>query len=404
MRVDRVKADVAPLRIAHARGDVRSEMTNAKSDAGLVNPGPPIIELAAATPAEIAKDGEDRKRWLKGRHGRRPAPVVEILLTGPPKYSDDNAWSLKEEKAWAATCVKWARFVMPGSIIEVASLHRDESSPHVHVMLRPAADGADGTRAWGMNPAMRQAVSVVTSKEFKTADSIKRWTRAQASKAMTMLQNSYYRNVGERFGLERGEIGSDRKHVAVSEIKALGNAKEAHDKHVEQERAKLDAYREELGETRKVLEVKAAAVEKDTDAVMKYRKALVAQDAEIERQRRLEKQAFERDKADKLATFDPEKGEMRATIMQQTKRIKELQEELKIAAPLANETVARRKAKRAADEAFEERLEEERKPAETRTREVARKRGERAREDGKPKRKPNKVVSLFQRGGLERKR
>ena len=86
--------------VAHARGESRSEVTEAANavDAAARERG--IVDLGCDTRADIAEDAKARKAWLASRRGQSK-PFVEFGLAGRPQYGDERRWDDEKELAWA---------------------------------------------------------------------------------------------------------------------------------------------------------------------------------------------------------------------------------------------------------------------------------------------------------------
>ena len=202
-------------RLAHIRGEVRSEATQ------LLNadkPGPPdVVELAVPMTAdELARHGKERKRYLRGRRGRPPKEIAELILWGPPRHAAKNAWSREQSKEWADDSLAWCRRHFPDSPVVAASLHMDEGSPHCHVALYPRYQDMEGVMAYGWKRAHSAAANRLAGEATQLNDAPQR-IRSQkcAGHAMSVLLDDYYATVGEKDGLARGQKGSQRGHKAV---------------------------------------------------------------------------------------------------------------------------------------------------------------------------------------------
>ena len=131
----------------------------------------------------------------QGQAGRPPNHAVEFLLAGPPRYAHKDAWSADTVEAWAADAKQWIFDTFPSAPVAIVALHTDEASPHVHAVMVP--ETPDGTICW--------------SRLQRTA------TGQKGPACYRALQDSYHATVGAKYGLERGERGSDRKHRPLTQ-------------------------------------------------------------------------------------------------------------------------------------------------------------------------------------------
>lgn len=179
--------------LAHVLG--RSRPAHARDDAKCVT----LADDEAGARARL------RELTAKPRPGRPAKHAVDFMIAGPPPFApqrdwdaerkrqwerDSAAWPPERVRQWADDSVDWLRETFPTVRIAGASLHLDESSPHVHVVLVPD----DGEKL-----------------SWKSA-----FAKAFGSNEYRRMQNAYHSAVGKRYGLGRGEVGSDRKHRKLS--------------------------------------------------------------------------------------------------------------------------------------------------------------------------------------------
>lgn len=174
--------------------------TRDRLDAALVSHvrGTSRPDHADGPPPSVLSDRVDAARKTIARltstprRGRPPKHAVDVLFAGPPRREADDAWEQDRVAEWAAASVRWLEGLFPDRIA-VAALHVDEASPHVHALLIPETD--DGRLSW------RSLVQTATGKRRDIYRN---------------LQDRYHAEVAERFGLERGARGSDRKHTPLT--------------------------------------------------------------------------------------------------------------------------------------------------------------------------------------------
>ena len=184
---------------------------NARHVAGLVRdptarPVPePVIALGGA-------DYEAARKALRNaprRPGRRPCEAVELVLAGPPPFDGTGGapWAPEREREWVHAAYGWALTVLgPESVVAAAGWHRDEAAPHVHVLAVPRPEGGSGRIGWC---AVRDAaVARICG-------------GGRAGSKYRVLQDDFHACVSHRFGLGRGEVGSEAVHEAIDRVKAV---------------------------------------------------------------------------------------------------------------------------------------------------------------------------------------
>ena len=138
-----------------------------------------------------------------GTRGRQPKHVVDIIVAGPPRYADDDAWSDERINEWAQASYEWLRETFPSCPLAIVALHTDESSPHMHVVMIPETD--DGRLSW---------------------TDVKPKASGQKLNHYRHIQDNYHERVAKRFGLDRGERGSTRKHKPLTREEGIARARE----------------------------------------------------------------------------------------------------------------------------------------------------------------------------------
>ena len=343
------------LRLSHIRGDVRSVATNLLN-ADDENP-PDVVALATPmTKDEIAALEKSRKRYLRGKRGKPPYSMSEIVMWGPPRNKATNAWPREKSQEWAEQTLKWVKRHFPDSPVLAASVHYDEGSPHVHVALFPRYKDKTGEMAYGWKRAERAATKRLTGVEpLLNSEPQQVRSQKQAGQDMALLLDDYHQHVGEQFGLTRGVKGSQRKNKAVE----VDEASRLHAKDraavLDVRESKIDAravrvergYRKHKADLHKrvaTLEAKRDAIKRERDDLKKERARLAKLDAEIEDKNRISRE-FAASTVDERLALHAENQQLRS--------------QLERARPFVSEGLARRKAEdaqRRADAAYQQRL------------------------------------------------
>ncbi len=360
-----------PPRRAHIRGETRSLATKLANPEA---PQPDVVLLASTIDPQLLRALEIRRRqYLRGKRGKKPKPLAEFVMWGPPRHAAEDAWTREKSKEWAVESVAWVRRHFPDSPITEAALHMDEGSPHVHVALFPAYKDKAGETAYGWKRAERAATDRLRGAEpLLNAGRQHVRGRKRAGNAMQALLDDYHKTVGKPFGLTRGERGSGREHKAIT-------ADEATRRHAADRAAKLDVRERKLEAERADVATQRQAVKVEREDVAAQRQAakadfdqkadmlLEAQDSLNEREARIDADAKRRD-ADfnqrelTLRRIERDQAEAKAAakaeIAGELRRLTQLEEYLREVEPLAEEALKNRKAKEAqerADREYEDR-------------------------------------------------
>lgn len=201
------RGELAGGLVAHIAGHKRPETARADVD-------DPIVELVAnreaAVGAVTALLAERKRRKVRGG---APCPAVEFVLAGPPGYGEPGEFSRDLERSWAVDTARWlVGLVGPKSVIHSAVLHRDETAPHVHVLVVPVAD--DGTLGWtNLHKQIGTQIAGVPPGR-----------KAKRGAVHAAMHDDYYRHVSARYGIPRGQKGSKATHKQIDRQKAAENA------------------------------------------------------------------------------------------------------------------------------------------------------------------------------------
>ena len=123
------------------------------------------------------------------RPGRKAAEVVDFVIAGPPRFGAEDAWPKEKVVEWAVASSAWLEKLMgPKPILIASSLHLDESAPHVHAAFVPVS-GADSR-------GPKLSLKSLRIERFGGLRDPRR--------QLTWLQDSYQKEVGVKFGLDRG--------------------------------------------------------------------------------------------------------------------------------------------------------------------------------------------------------
>ena len=179
----------------------------------------PVVVLhdgLAGAGATLAAKQREAKAARKGKGGRPARPAVELVMAGPPPYGSPEEWGEDVVRLWAQHSVEWARELLgPESVVALAVLHRDETSPHVHVLAVPVDSG--GVLGW------ERVKNEAGARMGGSGRKAKRGVR------YSQMQDHYHARVGEPFTLRRGEKGSKAKHNTINRQRASERAIEAND-------------------------------------------------------------------------------------------------------------------------------------------------------------------------------
>ena len=142
---------------------------------------------------------------------------IEVVFSGSPETM--CAMSPEQVNAWANDTLAWAQSRWGYENVVSATLHCDEKTPHMHVIVVPIVQGQ--SRRSASKERMDAAMGVDTRK-YKT-DTTRNRLCANEVYTKPLLygyHTSYAETVGEKYGLSRGvraDLGSYKKHTSSIE-------------------------------------------------------------------------------------------------------------------------------------------------------------------------------------------
>ena len=163
------------------------------------------------------------KRHMPTGRGRRPDPACEFVVAGcrPDMNREDQDAYFKAALAWIIAKAG------PYSMVAAAAIHRHEVSPHMQVLLVPVGMVDERTQVGKTETAEGK----VRYRYRATGRKVRGigWTAVRdrfsagpgrAADRMSRMQDSFHAEVASRFGIERGEVGSQAVHEEIDRRKA----------------------------------------------------------------------------------------------------------------------------------------------------------------------------------------
>ena len=142
---------------------------------------------------------------------------IEIIFSGSPETM--CAMSQGQVSNWANDTLAWAQDRWGYENVVSATLHCDEKTPHIHMIVVPIVQGQSRRSA---SQERTDAAKGVDVKKYKT-DTTKNRLCANEVYTQPLLygyHTSYAEAVGQKYGLSRGvraELGSYKKHTTSIE-------------------------------------------------------------------------------------------------------------------------------------------------------------------------------------------
>ena len=135
----------------------------------------------------------------KLRPGQNTA--LEIILTGSPETL--NGLNEKDLEKWVDESIAWAGKTWGQENIVTAVLHRDEKTPHIHLIVVPIVQGLS-RRSKARDEMLKRAGMKVKTKKRNTTGKRLSANEVYTQPRLYAYHTSYAKEVGAHFGLKRG--------------------------------------------------------------------------------------------------------------------------------------------------------------------------------------------------------
>lgn len=152
---------------------------------------------------------------LTRKVGKNQVKVIRFMLSGS---SEDMERIEKEGKLddWCRDNIEWLETTYGKDNVVAATLHMDETTPHIHASIVPVVHGERRKKS----TTKKQIEQTKTKRKYKTKDPNRARLCADdvmAKAKLTEYQDSYAEAMS-KYGLQRGVKGSDARHITLTEF------------------------------------------------------------------------------------------------------------------------------------------------------------------------------------------
>lgn len=175
--------------------------------------------------------------------------MEQLLITASPDFFKSLGWDAELARGWSREdipieikkyfndALSFVREYIGREKIISATIHFDETSPHLHVDYIPIISGKQKRKdvylkdengkcirdERGHAIRARGADGKVIYEYVDVSPEINRgqfWTERGGRQSYRKMQDKFFTEVASRYGLDRGQVGSDRSHEEQSKHKA----------------------------------------------------------------------------------------------------------------------------------------------------------------------------------------
>jgi len=154
---------------------------------------------------------------LKRQIGKNQVQVIRVMLSGSPEDMEriQNEGKLDD---WCRDNIDWLKKTYGEENVVAATLHMDETTPHIHASVVPIVTGERRQK-----PSMKKSEQEQTEKpkrKYKKKDPnrVRLCCDDVMAKAKLIEYQDTYAEAMAKYGLERGVKGSDARHITLTEF------------------------------------------------------------------------------------------------------------------------------------------------------------------------------------------
>ena len=199
---------------------------------------------------------------LTRKIGTNQVRVIRVMLTG----SHDDMKRIADEgrlKAWCADNLDWLRKTYGADNLVSAVLHMDEGTPHIHAAVVPIVTGE-------RRKVREKKTDAATKRKYRVKSTARPRLCADDVMARDKLKayQTTYAEAMSKYGLERGIVGSEARHITTQEFYRNAVAQQQN-------------LQDNIGELLKIEEQKRREVERFSQQEQTVRSELVKTEAEL---------------------------------------------------------------------------------------------------------------------------
>ena len=179
---------------------------------------------------------------MNSEKGKNKTVMEQAVITASPEFFQKLGWNSDEAKHWKYSdipkdifkyfqdSINFMADTVGAENILSATIHFDETTPHLHLDYIPVIDGEMKRKDVYLKDASGKCIRDEKGHAIRARDehekiiynyvnepaSINRsefWRQRGGRDSYRILQDKFHEAVASKYGLERGQVGSDREHV-----------------------------------------------------------------------------------------------------------------------------------------------------------------------------------------------
>lgn len=150
--------------------------------------------------------------------GKNQVQVIRFMLSGSPEDMEriQNAGKLDD---WCKDNIDWLKKTYGEDNVVAATLHMDETTPHIHASVVPIVTGERRQKpSKKKKPEQEQKETPKPKYKKKDPNRVRLCCDDLMAKAKLIEYQDTYAKAMSKYGLERGIKGSDARHISLTEF------------------------------------------------------------------------------------------------------------------------------------------------------------------------------------------
>jgi hypothetical protein len=150
--------------------------------------------------------------------GKNQVQVIRFMLSGSPEDMEQiqNAGKLND---WCKDNIDWLKKTYGEDNVVAATLHMDETTPHIHASVVPIVTGERRQKpSKKKKPGQEQEEAPKPKYKKKDPNRVRLCCDDLMAKAKLIEYQDTYAEAMSKYGLERGIKGSDARHISLTEF------------------------------------------------------------------------------------------------------------------------------------------------------------------------------------------
>ena len=150
--------------------------------------------------------------------GKNQVQVIRIMLSGSPEDMERIQQEGKLDE-WCRDNINWLKKTFGAENVVAATLHMDETTPHIHASVVPIVQG-ERRKKESKKKKQEQEQTDKLKRKYKKKDPsrVRLCCDDVMAKAKLIEYQDSYGKAMNKYGLIRGEKGSDARHITLTEF------------------------------------------------------------------------------------------------------------------------------------------------------------------------------------------